>query len=138
MCLYLFSNIFSTKTVVPSATHAVASKGACASVGKPGNGIVLIVFIDLSLSGAFISRFPSEILILHPAFLKIGISAARWDEIIQLSIIFEPVTAAQLISVAATILSGIIVWTEPQRELTPSMTTTPSPAPEISAPQELR
>ena len=66
---------------------------------------------------------------MQPASSNNGMTAPRCAGTKSPSTIEEPVAAAADIKVAATILSGITLWAQPESELTPSITITPSPAP---------
>ena len=74
-CLYLHSKIFSIITDVPSANESIAVSGACASVGKPGYGIVLIMLTLFNLFGADRHTHLLLSVISQPDCLSTGINA---------------------------------------------------------------
>ena len=112
--------------------------GACASVGKPGYGIVRISFGLLRRYGALIRTPSPSILISQPLSRNTGNTDSKCDGMIPVMRMLEPVTAAADISVAATMRSGIIACTAGLSFFIPSITTVLSPAPCIFAPQALR
>ena len=126
-CLYLFEKIFSTKTLVPSATAVMDITGAWASDRNPGYGMVRIILLQYGLVGESIFKISLSLnIITQPASSKFGITELICSSITFSIVILLEVAAAADIYVIATILSDITVCSAPWSLVTPVITIVPS------------
>ena len=85
-----------------------AKSCACISVGKPGYGMVSVRRISFGLSGELMCSIPSPAVITEPASFSFAAMLPICSVLTFVSVSSPPVIAAAVISVPATILSGIM------------------------------
>ena len=132
-----FSKIVSEMRDEPSAIHIIAMNCACKSVGKPGNGSV-VISAATGRPFATIRIVSSVSVIVAPVSRSTISNASSVRALVRCNVKSPPVIAAAMAKVPASIRSEITACVAPCNSSTPSTEMVPVPCPVILAPIAFR